>query len=101
MGVAERQTGFTTDQIIHAPKNAIYVWPVASSINYPKEIARKHGRDDLEIISEGQFRMSLVASRRDVDCVIDHATRLSRDGLMALDYIADRVLARMKMEGNQ
>jgi len=98
MGVAERQIGRTTGQIIHAPKNAIYVWPVATSIGYAKRLAQAHGRNDLEIISEGQFRLSLVAGRRDIDCVIDHATKLSREGVIALNYIADRVLARLKKE---
>ena len=93
-----RQIGRTTHQIINAPQGAIFVWPFLTSLNYPKEIARKQGRDDLEIIAECQFRESKVMGRRDVDCVIDHATRLSAEGGRALRCIAYRVHARSKKE---
>lgn len=80
----KRQTGRTTDQIANAPHGAIYVWPVATTIQYPRRIAREIGRDDLEIIPESLFRVSRIMGRKLTGVVIDHATKLSIDGYNAL-----------------
>lgn len=42
--------GTTTKQMQDAPERAIFVWPVARSLSYARDLARHLGRDDLEIV---------------------------------------------------
>jgi hypothetical protein len=79
----QRQTGRTTFQLSDAPKGAIYVWPHAHSLGYPKRIARQIGREDITIISEEMFRTDFIQGKRDVLVVIDHATKLTNEGWRA------------------
>lgn len=42
------QQGKTAQQMLNAPHGAVYVW-VNDSLSYPKALARRLGRDDLDI----------------------------------------------------
>lgn len=45
-----RQSGRTTRAMQELPKGAVFVW-VNQHLDYPKQLARKLGRDDLQIVS--------------------------------------------------
>lgn len=79
-----RGTGTTSQQMLAAPKNAVYVWP-HSDFSYPKELARKLGRDDLKIVGPGWVNNNL-RGRRDVEVIIDHATELEPEQLTLWHY---------------
>lgn len=50
---SDRGTGRTTRQMLAAPQGAIYV--SYGNVDYYRDLARKHGREDLKIYSDGQF----------------------------------------------
>lgn len=67
----KRGIGRTTKQIKNAPQNSTFIW-CNSDISYPKEIARKLGRDDIEIRTPGYIGLQKHRGcRRPI--VIDHA----------------------------
>lgn len=45
-----RQSGRTTQAMQAAPRDAVFVW-CNHHLDYPKDLARKLGRDDLKIVS--------------------------------------------------
>lgn len=79
-----RGTGRTTRQMKHAKPSAIFIW-CNGNLQYPKELAKKLGREDLRI-----FRLSALDSDqlRGLDypqIIIDHAGELTdrqREGLL-------------------
>ena len=82
-----RGDGTTTRQIIEAPENAIYIW-VNADTSYPKQIARRHGRLDLEFRSPTWLERNSAGIFADV--VVDHAVRLSVEAIDKLDHIKIR-----------
>lgn len=82
-----RQTGITTQQMIEAPKGAIYVW-VNDMLDYPKRLAEHLGRGDLLIKSPRSVRLQTVAGRR-IGIVVDHATKWTQGISEAWDHLMD------------
>jgi hypothetical protein len=70
----KRGMGQTTTQILHAPKNAYYVW-VNGAVHYPKDLARHLGRTDIQVLSPRDLDdYCRIAPTRPV--VVDHAAPL-------------------------
>jgi len=72
-----RGTGRTTKQMQDAPKGAIYIW-VNQHLAWPRDLARKLGREDLQIVSPlyvDDFHK--LAGRTLTGIVLDHATDLT------------------------
>jgi len=71
-----RGDGATTRQMLAAPKGAIFVW-VHGDLSYPRQLARKHGREDLEIVAPSFFEGDRWMGRTFSGIVIDHAANLT------------------------
>lgn len=84
-----RQTGRTTRQMQGAPLGAIFVW-VSSQLDYPKEIARKIGREDLVIVSPGEICRHCYGKPIS-GIVVDHAARLTSSERRYVLYAMGRV----------
>jgi len=69
--VPKRQTGTTTQQILNAAKNAIYVCAHYDMTNYVRQLAHELGRDDLEIVPISKFSTQFWRGRN-LPIVIDH-----------------------------
>ena len=80
------KTGETTQQIKAAPLNAVFVW-VNSDIRYPKALAAKLGRDDLEIRPISWLKPNSVRGRRFSGVVVDHAVQFSSEAYAALSLL--------------
>lgn len=70
-----RGTGRTTAQMKGALRGAVFVW-VNHKLSYPRDLARKIGRDDLEIVSPDWLDRLGFAGRDLTDIVVDHAAEL-------------------------
>lgn len=68
-----RQTGRTTQQLKDAPQGAIFVW-CNGRVDYPQNIARDMGRDDIRIKPFSWLEERNILGLRDIKVVIDHAT---------------------------
>ena len=65
----ERQTGRTTNQMLNAPSNSIYVW-VNNHLDYPRRLAYRLGRSDLKIVRVDGLKDAVIGGHESV--VIDH-----------------------------
>lgn len=72
---AERQTGRTTKQMEAAPQKAFFVW-CNHAFAYPKDLARKLGRQDLQIVGPRDVHYMRGVS---VPVVVDHAAVLTAE----------------------
>ena len=81
-----RGTGVTTNQMLHAPEGAVYVW-VTGSLHYPKHLAHSLGRNDLEIVAPSWLSWDRWRGRRFSAIVVDHAARLTEDQYVAVETI--------------
>ena len=86
----DRQTGLTTQQMRDAPKRAVFVWH-NNRLEYPQALARKIGRDDLNIVSP-YWLSSECIGKKFTGVVIDHAAILSVSQQNGLRYARARVL---------
>lgn len=68
-----RQTGRTTRQMEAAPQGAFYIWPRSNSLCYPRRLAAKLRRNDLQIIPLAEFIPEMFRGQTITGCVIDHA----------------------------
>lgn len=68
----DRGTGRTSRQMVEAPLGAVYVWCNAFR-QYPCELARHLGRDDLEIVTPLWLAAASSRGRWLTGLVIDHA----------------------------
>lgn len=75
MEESQRGHGFTTLQMQHAARDALYIWPVHGSLQYARDLARKHGREDLEIVSGSILDNDAekLRGRRLTGIILDHA----------------------------
>lgn len=82
-----RGRGYTTRQMINSPKDAIYVW-VNSRLNYPKDLAKKLNRFDLDIRSPMVLEQGGIWLRgHNKPLVIDHACDPNHDEYQTIiDY---------------
>ena len=80
----ERGSGRTTQQMKEAPLGAIYIW-LHGEVWYPKNLAAKIGRADLQIVGPMWLNSMNFQGKRLSGIVIDHATYLSDKQWKLLD----------------
>lgn len=94
MHEVNRQTGQTTSQIQTAPHGAVFIW-VTSDLTYPRAIAQRLGRGDLEFVTPSFLERGLSFGSTKKVCV-DHAFwRLAYQGGLhrpALDWLREASL---------
>jgi hypothetical protein len=88
-----RGNGRTTQQMLSAKHNALYVW-CNSRLDYPKLLASYLEREDLEIVSPLYLESTRWRGRRFTQVVIDHAAQLTREQRGNLAIIAQNVEER-------
>lgn len=71
-----RRSGKTAAAMQASPKGAVYIW-VSHDLRYPKELARKLGREDLEIVGPNWLTDFVWQGRTFSEVVKDHATSFS------------------------
>lgn len=72
---AGRQVGNTTRQMQDAPQKAVFVW-VNDQLQYPRVLATRIGRADLEIVSPHWLSDRRWLGRYFTGIVLDHAAAL-------------------------
>lgn len=72
----DRGTGRTTRQMKRAKEGSIYIW-LSSSLDYPKQLAQKNLRPDLEIVDSSWLTYERWRGRRFSDIILDHACKLT------------------------
>lgn len=73
---SDRQTGITTGQIATAPIGAVYIW-VNSDTRYPKALARKLKREDLQFVGPSWLDPMNYQGRTLGAIILDHAAELT------------------------
>jgi hypothetical protein len=72
----DRRTGRTTKQMQAAPKGAIFVW-CNGGTHYPKELAKKIGRPDLDVVALDALNDPMRFRGKQISAIVlDHATPL-------------------------
>ena len=71
-----RGAGHTTRQMRAAPQKAVFVW-VNHHLMYPKDLARKIGREDIEIVSPAWLSDLRWVGREFSGIILDHAASLT------------------------
>jgi hypothetical protein len=74
----DRGSGRTTRQMQQAPHGAVFIWCVARSVNYARDLARSLKREDLRIMTPAALDPPghrLMGIR--VTIVLDHACSLT------------------------
>jgi len=93
----ERGTGETTRQMEAAPKGSVFVW-CNGQTDYPIRLARKIGREDLQIkaptwLEERWIGLELTG------VVVDHAARLTDRQWDGFQGAITRVRPNVQIEG--
>lgn len=70
-----RGGGATTKQLKEAPHGSVFVW-VNGNLDYPIQLAKHLGRDDIKIVSPSWVSYKNVAGVRK-NIILDHASHLS------------------------
>ncbi len=72
-----RQSGVTTNQMLNAPVSSVYVW-VNGHLDYPKLLARKLNRKDLDIVSPSRLDdPHYLRGKMRIEIILDHACALT------------------------
>lgn len=86
-----RLTGATTRQMLEAPQKAVFIW-FDDHLSYPKELARKHGREDLQVVGPSWLETpNGWAGREFSDIVHDHALVLNDRQRHGWEYAITRI----------
>lgn len=67
-----RGSGRTTRQMLDAPKDAVFIW-CNGILQYPRQLAVKHGRSDLHIVGPEWLEDYKYVGRPLTGVVVDHA----------------------------
>jgi hypothetical protein len=86
----ERQTGITTKQMQNAPKGAVYVW-CNSVLGYPRDLAKKIERTDLEIVSPHWLTDQRWRGRSLTGLELDHTCRLDEREYQSFEDALTRI----------
>jgi hypothetical protein len=73
-----------------AAKNALFVW-CNGGLQYPKELARRLGREDLEIVSPDYITSDRWRGREFSDVVFDHAVSFHPKARYHIQEIRTRI----------
>lgn len=85
-----RGDGATTRQMQAAPQGALFVW-VNHRLGYPKDLARKLGRADLEIVPPSYLEGDQFRGRTFSGIVIDHAATLTNSQWDGHELFRERI----------
>lgn len=85
-----RGTGRTLKQMLAAPQGALFVW-CNSHLEYPRNLARDNGREDLKIISIERLRNDSLLGIELRGLVIDHACKIDTETRMHIQHLQLRV----------
>ncbi len=85
-----RGTGTTTQQMLVAKQGALFIW-VGGSLHYPRDLARRIGRTDLQIENPDYLDSDRWAGRNFSEAIIDHAASLTRRQFDAWQHLIARV----------
>lgn len=88
--MSDRQTGRTTQQMLEAPRGAVYVW-CNSRMAYPRALADHIGRGDLHIMPLSWLCQRIALKPGLGGIVLDHAAQPDSEQLAALAYLRDRL----------
>ena len=88
-----RGTGRTTKQMKEAPQNAVFIWGTPGSIEYAVDLARKIGREDLQIKTPVWLKDQWKGLRL-TGVVVDHAAPLSSEQAEGLQKARIRLDAK-------
>jgi len=80
----------TATQMQQAPIGAIYIWPTGSLL-YPQQLAKKHQRTDLQIVSTSWLRDRKWLGIHLSGIVVDHACRLTDREASSLQSAISRI----------
>ena len=94
----ERGEGATTQQMEAAPKGAIFVW-CNGRTDYPILLARKIGREDLQIKSPSWLTSHVWRGVSLAGIVVDHAARLTGREWEELHYALACVRPNVQIDG--
>lgn len=70
--MADRGTGLTSQQMLAAQPGALFIW-CNQCLDYPRDLAAKHNRRDLRIISPRQLGDHNLRGLELTGIVVDHA----------------------------
>lgn len=87
--MSDRQTGRTTKQMTDAPMGAVFVW-CNSRTEYPQELAKKLGREDLVVRPMSWLEPRKVMGSNVPVVIVDHAAQPDSEGRLALYYLRTR-----------
>lgn len=87
----DRGTGITTRQMQAAPLGAVFIW-CNSALDYPRALARRTGRADLEVVAPYWLDGDRWRGRNLTGIVLDHAAELSSRRFDMLSIIRSRIL---------
>ena len=91
MDESVRGTGRTIRQMLDAPKGAVFVSCHSGSMDYDRRLARKHGREDLRIVSPEWLTGDRWRGLSISGIVVDHATKLTDRQIECLVILFTRV----------
>ena len=90
-----RGTGETTRQMEDAPRNAVFIWCTGHT-GYPQMLARKIGREDLNIVTPDWLASDKWRGLELTGLVLDHAANLDADQYPAFLKAKTRVRPRIE-----
>lgn len=85
-----RCTGRSTRQMQAAPRNALYLVN-REQMRYARDLAHKHGRDDLKIADANQFFRDNHYKGVTDPVIVDHCLDLSREEFTVLQIHNSRI----------
>lgn len=68
----DRQTGRTTNQMVEAPPDSVFVW-VNAHTGYPRDLAARLGRKDLRVVGPDWLNAGREGMTYRGSVVVDHA----------------------------
>ena len=91
---SERGTGATRQQMIEAPRGAVFVW-VNGHLSYPRDLARSLHRGDLAIVSSEFLRDDRCRGIKREMIVVDHAVSVDYEIYRNLERLGRGVTGRL------
>lgn len=84
-------TGKTTQQMLDAPTDSYYIWPVSQTMPYAIRLARDLGRTDLKIRPLSSLPSIRYRGKRLSGVVVDHACWPTQEQQEIISHMKKRV----------
>jgi hypothetical protein len=91
VSVGGRQSGRTARAMADCPKGAVYVW-YNHHLDYPKQLAKFLGREDLKIVSPSWLSAENVTGKTFTGVRCDHAFDPEQRHWYALHLVKERIV---------